>query len=390
MPSILKNLMLVFLGSILGTATVLALVGLSPGFTASVSPTYPSVQAATMAGRLSVEEDLAVDIYQRLSPAVVYITNRQSIQGNDQGNRFQERGIGSGVIIDDLGHILTNNHVVNGADNLEVTLFDGARVPARLLGRDPGNDLAVIQVELDQQTRSRVSVAPMGNSDSLRPGQLAIAIGNPFGYQTSMTSGIISSLGRSFPSDNGYPIRNMIQIDAAVNPGNSGGPLINSAGEVVGINTAIESPVRGFVGLGFAVPINTIRRHLPDMLAGKTVSHAWLGVSGWSVDDELADAVGLPTKRGIYVVGVLPDSPAEKAGLQGSSDPHARELGGPFDQPPMGGDVITGVDGRSLYSVDDLAAHLDSKRVGDTISLAVLREGMPLEVRVVLAARPAD
>ena len=221
----------------------------------------------------------------------------------------------------------------------------------------------------------------------LRPGQAAIAIGNPFGFQGSMTCGIISSLGRTFPTDSGRPIRHMIQTDAAINPGNSGGPLINSAGQVVGINAAIESPVRGFVGIGFAVPINVARRALPDMIAGKTVAHAWLGISGITLDEETAEALGAGTTAGVYVVHVMPNGPADKASLKG-----AIAIGGgsnsPANQVPRGGDVITSVDGQPVSSADQLTDYVESKRAGDQVTLTLLREGKPLDLQVTLEDWP--
>ncbi len=274
MGSILKNLFLVFLGSLLGAASLAGYVGLLHFGPSTVRSAQASAQIQTRGDHpVSATEMVAVEIYQRLAPAVVNITNRRLAASDDSGTQFTDRGIGSGVILNDQGHILTNNHVVDGADRLEVILFEGTRLQGTLLGRDPDNDLAVVQIPLNDGLRPSVAIATLGDSDLVMPGQLAIAIGNPFGFQSSMTSGIVSSVGRNYSIEGGRQIRGMIQTDAALNPGNSGGPLINSAGEVIGINTAIESPVHGFVGLGFAVPSNTIRRSLPDMLAGRTVVH---------------------------------------------------------------------------------------------------------------------
>ncbi|HEX2923489.1 MAG TPA: trypsin-like peptidase domain-containing protein, partial [Chloroflexota bacterium] len=331
-------------------------------------------------------EELLADIYERLTPSVVNITNHRVSGSGDNPEQFQEKGTGSGIIIDDQGHILTNNHVIDRADRLEVTLKDGSRKSARALGQDLGNDLAVIQIDVDDRLRSRLVPAPMGDSDKVRPGQMAIAIGNPFGFQSSMTSGIISSVGRTFTPESGRPIRHMIQIDAAVNPGNSGGPLINSAGQVVGITTAIESPVRGFVGVGFAVPTNVALRAMPEMLAGKTVARPWLGISGTSLDDGAAGAAGLKTTSGVYVSYVLPNSPAERARLIGATA--AWDVLSHPDQLPPGGDVITSVDGHPVATVEQLNDYLETRRVGDRVVLGVVRGDSRLELVALLGSWP--
>ncbi len=386
MQSIPKNLALLFIGSLLGATVALGVSTFQPA--GNHSPATSNSSPRTVEASPAVlGEDVTAEIYQRLTPAVVNVTNRRAPTSGGIDSPFPERGVGSGVIVDDQGHILTNNHVVDRADKLDVTLVDGTRVPAQLIGRDPGNDLALIQIEVNDRVKPKIAVAPLGDSDRLLPGQAAIAIGNPFGFQSSMTSGIVSSLGRTFATDSGRPIRHMIQTDAAINPGNSGGPLINSAGQVVGINTAIESPVRGFVGIGFAVPINVARRVLPDMMAGQTVSHAWLGVSGITLDEETARTAGLNAAAGVYVVHVLPNSPADRASLKGAIATSGAS--GAFNgQLPMGGDVVTSVDGRPLSSADQLTDYVDSKRAGDQVTLTLLRDGNPLEVRVTLGDWP--
>ncbi|MCL4370378.1 MAG: trypsin-like peptidase domain-containing protein [Chloroflexi bacterium] len=420
MQSIPKNLALLFIGSLLGATVALGISTFQPAGNHSPATSNSSPRTVEASPAI-LGEEVTAEIYQRLTPAVVNVTNRRAPTSGGIDSPFPERGVGSGVIVDDQGHILTNNHVVDRADKLDVTLVDGTRVPAQLIGRDPGNDLALIQIEVNDRVKPKIAVAPLGDSDRLLPGQAAIAIGiqievndrvkpkiavaplgdsdrllpgqaaiaigNPFGFQSSMTSGIISSLGRTFATDSGRPIRHMIQTDAAINPGNSGGPLINSAGQVVGINTAIESPVRGFVGIGFAVPINVARRVLPDMMAGQTVSHAWLGVSGITLDEETARTAGLNAAAGVYVVHVLPNSPADRASLRGAIATSGAS--GAFNgQLPIGGDVVTSVDGRPLSSADQLTDYVDSKRAGDQVTLTLLRDGNPLEVRVTLGDWP--
>ena len=262
-----KNLLLVFVGSLLGAATVLGYAELRPvgGHPAPTPPPPTQAPTAMVESRFAtLVDEMAVSMYARLSPAVVNVNNRRATGGSGPGTGFADRGVGSGVIVTSQGHILTNNHVVDKAEQLEVTLVDGTRVPARLVGSDAANDLAVVQMEMTEEVRSRVSLAPMGDSDQVKPGQAAFAIGNPFGFRGSITSGIVSSVARNYSVESGVSIKNMIQTDTPLNPGNSGGPLINSAGEVIGINTAIESPIRRFVGVGFAVPINTARAFLRE------------------------------------------------------------------------------------------------------------------------------
>ncbi|HEX2172105.1 MAG TPA: PDZ domain-containing protein, partial [Dehalococcoidia bacterium] len=221
-------------------------------------------------------------------------------------------------------------------------------------------------------------------------GQLAVAIGNPFRFERSMTSGIISAVGRTFSGrrSNVRPLRNLIQSDAAINPGNSGGPLLNSAGEVVGINTMIENPTRErvFVGVGFAVPINTAKASLQQMLQGAQIQHPWLGISGRQITQKFAEDTGLPVEKGIYIIQVVPSSPADKAGLVGAVQSEADLQNA--TRLPSDGDIVLSVDGRAVGRVEDLAGYLDTKRVGDVITLQILRDGVEQEVKVTLEAWP--
>ncbi len=387
MHRILRNLALLLVGSLLGAAVTLGVSTLHSAGNHSTTPTSSSPQSVEASPSVMGEE-VTAEIYQRLTPAVVNVTNRRAPTSAGIGEPFPERGVGSGFIIDQQGYILTNNHVVDKADKLDVTLVDGTRVPARLIGRDPGNDLALIQIEVGDRIMPRIAVAPLGDSDRLRPGQAAIAIGNPFGFRSSMTTGVVSSLERSFATDSHRAIRHMIQTDAALNPGNSGGPLINSAGQVIGINTAIESPVRGFVGIGFAVPINVARQVLPEMMAGKTVSHGWLGMSGITLDEDTARSMGLNVTAGVYAVHILPNSPADRAQMRGAIATGGTQGIDPLDQIPLGGDVVTSVDGQPLSSSDQMNDYLDLKRAGDQITLTLLRDGKPLDIRVTLEDWP--
>ncbi|HYU18194.1 MAG TPA: trypsin-like peptidase domain-containing protein [Chloroflexota bacterium] len=310
-------------------------------------------------------------IYRAVSPAVVTI----AVRGGRPGPLGSEAvGEGSGFVADSEGRIITNNHVVDGARELRVTLADGTELPARVLGRDALNDVAVVQADIPA---GKVMAAPLGDSDAVQPGDPAIAIGAPFGLDRTVTQGIVSAINRTFQTGS-RTMRNLVQTDAAINPGNSGGPLLNAVGEVIGINTAIESPVRGSVGVGFAIPINTAKRLLPTLASGQTVQHAWLGLSGVALTPELARQAGLSVQQGILVAQVLPGGPAASAGIHGSG------------RSARGVDVITQIDGHPLKSVDDLVGYLEGRQVGDTVRLSVLRDGQPLDLSATLGARPAS
>ncbi len=344
---------------------------------ASTPPPPPPTVVSSPATRLLPEEQALVDVYDRASPAVVNITN-QIGSASPSTNDFPRTGLGSGFFFDDRGYILTNNHVVDDASRLEVTLADGTNVPGQLVGRDPANDLAVVKVDVPKE---KIHTVPLGDSDRLKPGQLAIAIGNPFGLDRTMTTGIISAVGRTRPNEQQRSIRNMIQTDAAVNPGNSGGPLLDSSGQVIGVNTAIESPVRGSVGIGFAVPINTAKLFLPQMLAGGKVVHPWLGITGMPLTSLTAQNLGLSTTEGVYVTDTVPDGPARKAGIKGAG-------GGSGRQVPKGGDVILAIDGQKIAKPDDISAYLDTKKVGDVVQVEVLRDGQRQTIDVTLGEWP--
>ncbi len=292
-------------------------------------------------------------------------------------------GAGSGFIIDKEGYILTNNHVVEDANRIEVTMWDGSRVPGELIGRDPSVDLALVRIKVSPD---KLQPVPLGNSDEVQVGQMAIAIGNPFSFSATLTTGVVSAVGRVMPAETGRAIRNMIQTDAAINPGNSGGPLLNSAGEVIGINTAIQSPVRGSVGIGFAVPVNTARRALPQIKEGGVVQHPWLGIVGRQMTPELAKELEVSVEEGVYVEQVVADSPAARAGIQGAQDISSRGRG-----ISRRGDIITAVDGMKVKSTEDITGYLDEKKaVGDTVTITVVRGSERIDLRVTLAAWPEE
>ena len=356
----------------------------------SRAPTSASSSSDTSADRSDGEASLssdclsAADIYDQLRPAVVEITATAGGQGT-----FGPRsgGSGSGIVIDGDGTILTNNHVVAGADSLEVRFSDGSVASATVVGRDPGNDLALVRAELDGL---ELTAATLGDSDAVRTGDPILALGNPFNLEGTLTQGIVSGVDRTFSAGgNTRPLRNMIQIDAAVNPGNSGGPLINCQGEVIGVNTLLENPTGDNVNVGvaFAVPINAAKQSLTDMRAGSTVSHSWLGIAGQEITPALAGDLGLSVEKGVYVTLVAAGSPAEDAGLQGAFGSESEANSGA--SVPKGGDVIVAVDGQDVASVDELAAYLDGeKKPGETVSLRIVRDGSEQSVEATLAEWP--
>ncbi len=344
-------------------------------------PVLPAVWAATPVEELTAAEEVIIRVYREVSPAVVNITSTAVVY-DFFFNVIPQRGSGSGFIIDEGGHIITNSHVVEDARRLEVTLASGRKVPGVLVGRDPFNDLAVIKVDVPDEP---LHVVRLGDSDQLRVGQMAIAIGNPFGLDRTVTSGVVSSLHRTLRTDGDREIRGVIQTDAAINPGNSGGPLLNSRGEVVGINTAIFSPSGGSVGIGFAIPVNRAKRIVPELIAKGRVSHPWLGISGLTVTPEISQALNLPVEMGVLVVRVTRRSPAALAGIRGGE--RRVPIGNTIIW--VGGDVLVGVDGREVTGMQDLIAYLeDQKGVGEAVELEILRNGLRIMITATLGERP--
>jgi S1-C subfamily serine protease len=326
------------------------------------------------------DEEINIRVYRAASPAVVNITTT-AMAYDFFLNPVPKEGTGSGAIIDRSGHILTNFHVIEGARRLEVTLADGSKWPARPVGADPSNDLAVIKTDAPAE---KLTVIPLGDSSKLIVGQKVLVIGNPFGLDRTLTVGIVSSLGRSIRAENGRLIRGIIQTDAAINPGNSGGPLLNSSGEIVGVSTAIFSPSGGSVGVGFAVAINTAKRIIPDLINRGYVARPYLGMAGHEVFPALAQALRLPVKEGIMVVEVTPGSPAQRAGIRGGD--RAVQVGNMIVR--VGGDIITEVDQVKVRTFEELSDFIDTKRPGDTVTLTFHRQGKLNIVEVRLRERP--
>ena len=337
------------------------------------------VPAAAAAPRRQAADDAVIDVYQKVSPAVVNINF--TMQARDLFGRVQtQQGSGSGFVIDGQGHIVTNHHVVAGATRLDVTLADGNSYVGEVVGSDDANDLAIVRLVAPNDLLQGLAVVALGDSDQLRVGQSVVAIGNPFGLERSASVGIVSSLGRTRPGEGQRLISNMIQTDAAINPGNSGGPLLNLNGEVIGINEQIEAPgVGGNVGIGFAVPVNSLKRYLPSMLAGKTPDHAWLGISGSRLTPTGAEQLGVAIKQGVIIVQALPNGPAARAGLRGASLNNLSAA-----------DIITDIDGRPMRTVEDVIRYIDEKNPGDSVRVIFLRQGRSQTADVTLGVWPAN
>jgi S1-C subfamily serine protease len=347
----------------------------------SATTSQPTRLAADDESGESVQE-----IYAQAGPGVVQVTST-SVVGNDPFFGPQPReSLGSGFVIDKSGRIVTNYHVIDGAQEVEVNFSGDDRVPARVVGSDPSTDLAVLQI--DAQARA-LTPLPLGNSDAVRVGDSVVAIGNPFGLERTVTVGIVSALQREITSPNGYTIDKVIQTDAAINHGNSGGPLLSAAGDVVGVNSQIESPGGGSVGIGFAVPINTVREVVSQIIEDGRVEHAYLGVRMQAIDENLAQTFRMSVDSGILIVDVVDGSPADEAGLQGGDQPVI--VGG--TSYVLGGDIVTAADGQSVADPDDLRRLIMDKEPGETMTLEVHRGDRgesERTVSVTLGRQPAE
>ncbi|HYA82326.1 MAG TPA: trypsin-like peptidase domain-containing protein [Candidatus Bathyarchaeia archaeon] len=327
-------------------------------------------------------------IFKQVENSVVQITAKTSnpnlqiiINGNELGG--QSTRLGSGFVYDKQGHILTNNHVIDGASTADVTFVDGNTYRAKVIGKDPSSDIAVLQIT-DNFSPENLVPLPIVNSSSLEVGQQVIAIGNPFGLSDTMTTGIVSQTGRLLPNpDSGFSTPGAIQTDAPINPGNSGGPLLNMLGQIVGINTAINSATGEFSGIGFAVPSNMIIKEVPTIIQTGTYNHPWLGIAGGAVTPDIAESAGLPLNyKGVVVSSIQSGSPAEKAGIQGITQ-------NDFSNTQAVGDIITATDGHPLKSIDDLINYIDlHKSIGDNLVLTVNRHGQILNLNLALQTRP--
>ena len=327
---------------------------------------------------LSTKKNLTlVELFEKSEEGVVKIRTDSVDSFTGTG------GVGSGFVYDILGHIITNAHVVDGGDKITVTFLDGSQYNSEIIGVDRFTDIAVIKVNEKPRLLHPLTV---GDSSFLKVGEGVAAIGNPFGLAGSMTSGIVSQIGRLLPSqDTGFSIPDVIQTDAAINPGNSGGPLLNMRGEVMGINTAIQSSIGEFSGIGFAVPSNTISKIVPTLIEEGKYAHPWIGILGKDIDPDLAKVRGLDNAKGFLILNVIEGSPAEKAGLKGMSE--ISEIDG--DEYPVDGDIVISVDDKEVRNISDILIHLQrEKTVGDEMVLGVLRDGEFMHITLELVERP--
>lgn len=367
-------------------------------FGSCVSTGTSTIPATTTLSALTNTEVILENIYTRVNPSVVNINVLENVTVNpdfqipgfsfsDPGQQYTQ-GLGSGFLWDDKGHIVTNNHVVENADNISVTFYDGTTVPGRLVGADADSDLAVIKVDMPDD---QIKPVEMADSSQLKVGQTAIAIGNPFGLQSTMTTGIVSGLGRVLPANENalgasYSIPDIIQTDASINPGNSGGVLLDLDGKVIGVTSSIATTSGSNAGVGFAIPSNIVQQVVPALISTGHYDHPYLGLSLISVTPEIASAMNLPSgQRGVLIENVTGGGPGDKAGLKGSD----KQITVNGQQIFIGGDVVIAYNGQTVKSSGDLITFLArSGKAGETATLTVLREDKQVDVPVILGIRP--
>lgn len=322
-------------------------------------------------------------IYQNLENSIVQITStvtetRSNIIINGNPLEQQSSRLGSGFVYDNEGHIITNNHVVSGVTNVEITLSNGDAFNAKVVGTDKFNDIAVLQIT-DDYSNEPINPISFADSSQINVGDQVIAIGNPFGLSNTMTTGIVSQIGRLLPNqESGFSIPNIIQTDAAINPGNSGGPLLDNSGNLIGMNTAIESKVGEFAGVGFAVPSNIIKKIVPVLIEKGEYDHPWLGISGTTLSPKLAEKLNLPKNfRGALINGVIKDGPADKAGIKDALYTSDREI--------ASADIVTSIDNMPVKRIDDIIAYVsENKSVGDNVSLQIYRDGNVINIDIAI------
>lgn len=346
----------------------------------SLAQSIPTATAAQLDDEefLDLAERLTINVYEKVRPSVVHITSKV-IAVDFFWGPYPSEGTGSGFVIDKQGHIVTNNHVVEGAESIEVILYDKTVAKAQIVGLDPPNDLAVLRIQVDP---SKLHPIDMSYTGELKVGQRAIAIGNPFGLDWTLTVGVVSALGRPLQESSNRTLYDVIQTDAAINPGNSGGPLLNSRGQLIGVNTAIRAEAQN---IGFAIPLKTVRRVVPELIAHGRYRHPWLGVSGYTLFPELANRLGLPVEQGILIAQIIEGSPAARAGLRG---PNRRVAIGNV-QVLVGGDIIVEVDGVPMESNATLREYLETRtQVGQNIEIKFYRGDRLMSVLATLEEAP--
>jgi S1-C subfamily serine protease len=364
-----------FISALLGGGIVVAVVAASGDLNGD-QKTVTTVQAAPIAPSNASQQSKGLTphgIYVKDAPGVAFVTSTIVQKSESPFNLFggeqqrQGQATGSGIVIDNNGTVLTNYHVVENAIKVTVSLEKGKTVDAQVVGKDPSNDLAVLRIHPDGLTLHPLT---LGDSSAAQVGDPVLAIGNPFDLERTLTTGVISALQRQITAPNGFTIDNVLQTDAPINPGNSGGPLLNEAGEVIGINSQIETGGSGggSVGIGFAVPINTAKSEIQQLEKGGTVRGAYIGLTSLTIDGSL-EALNLPVKSGALVQSVQKGTPAEKAGIKGGTVSGSTEGG----QVAVGGDIVVSIDGRAIAGSEDLANDISAKKPGDTISVGLLR-----------------
>jgi len=388
-----------FVAAVLGGALVAAFGWIaiaagwiqSEGGTTTVTSAIPTPVASNTSS--DGDTNLVNQIYKSDGEGVAFIESDIAAQESQSFSPFGEpesqgggTATGSGFVIDDEGHVVTNYHVVANADQVRVKLGDSETAhSAEVVGTDPSTDVAVLEVEAPAD---QLHPLKLGSSSGVEVGDPVVAIGNPFGLDRTVTSGIVSALQRQIQSPGGYSISNVIQTDAAINPGNSGGPLIDSGGEVIGINSQIQTggSGNGNVGIGFAVPIDTVRAEIDQLISTGEVEHAYIGISGGSVTPQMAKALNLAVSEGVLVQNVQKDGPADKAGLEAGSTPATVEGA----EVSLGGDIITEIDGKKITGMEELIEVINSAEPGDKVELTVVRDGDTKKIGVTLGKRPAS
>ena len=324
------------------------------------------------------DEQNNIEVYKALSPGVAFITST-SYQQDLFGGVEEGKGSGSGSVIDNQGHILTNYHVIEDAQKLTVSLGGDKVYAAKVVGSDPDTDLAVIQIE---PPKEGLTVVPLGDSNQLSVGQKVLAIGNPFGLDRTLTTGVISGLQRPIRARNNRSIEGAIQTDASINPGNSGGPLLDKYGKMIGINSQILSPAGGSVGVGFAIPVSIAKRVIPQLIQFGEVRRPKLGIDGVSVEKLQEQGLSLPLDKGLLVRSVLAGSSTQMAGIRGLSQDASGDV--------VLGDIVTSIDGEKMNDLDDLYRYLDKKQIGDTVQIELYRNGKTLTIPVKLNPLPQN
>jgi S1-C subfamily serine protease len=375
--SMKRTFVVPFVSALIGGALVAAVIAAAGGLGSSTQKTVTTVQDSPLAPSNASQQSSGLtphEIYERDAPGVVFVTSTV-VQKTESpfdlfgGGETQRQGVatGSGIVIDSNGTILTNWHVVENAVKVTVSVEKGKTVDAQVVGKDPSNDLAILRIPSDGLTLHPLT---LGDSNGVQVGDPVLAIGNPFDLERTLTTGVISALQRQITAPNGFTIDDVLQTDAPINPGNSGGPLLNAAGQVIGINSQIETGGSGdgSVGIGFAVPINTAKSEISELEKGGTVRGAYLGLTSLTIDGSLS-ALNLPVQSGALVQSVQSGTPAEKAGIRGGNISGNTEEG----QVAVGGDIITSVNGKAVDSSEELANDIEAKRPGDTISIGLLR-----------------